>query len=77
MSPAEQQWIGEALFKSKNRIKDGALSTLWWYPPPVKMVTGRKPQPDVYAMHRLCVWMPLMAWNVVFKCPTCHLGTLK
>ncbi|XP_065905191.1 uncharacterized protein [Dysidea avara] len=76
MSPAEQQWIGEALFKSKNRIKDGALSTLWWYPPPVKMVTGRKPQPDVYAMHRLCVWMPLMAWNVVFKCPTCRLGTL-
>ena len=65
----DQQWMGKALFVSKNKIHDTAAATLWWHPPTPSAST--KPNPDMYVLRRLFLWMPRRAWEVDFKCPCC------
>ena len=77
MSNADQHWIREALFVDKNKLKDDAPVTLWWYPPPIKPSLLKKPQFDAYFTHRLFLWMPRRTWKVDFKCPTCVSGYLS
>lgn len=69
ISEGDQQWIGRSLFSSKK----GKLSeklTLWWYPPPYQLPTG-KPSPEAYHQKRLLLWMPRRIWQVDFRCPRC------
>ena len=65
----DQQWIAKALFVRQNKISDAATATLWWHPP--TPLASTKPNPEMYVLRRLFLWMPRRTWAVNFKCPFC------
>jgi len=71
MAKADQQWIGHTVFSAKNRISESAAATMWWYPPTREVSPSSQPQPDMYHLRQLFLWMPRRVWGVDFKCPHC------
>lgn len=69
VSESDRCWIGRSLFTAKKGKLTDKL-TLWWYPPPYQLPTG-KPSPEAYHQKRLFLWMPRRMWQVDFKCPRC------
>ena len=71
VDPADQQWIGQSLFKNKGSLNDHLKS--WWYP-------SQLPAPSFYAipsvasyyLKRLFLWMPRRMWSIDLICPRCH-----
>ncbi|XP_019633279.1 PREDICTED: uncharacterized protein LOC109476717 [Branchiostoma belcheri] len=67
--PEDRQWLGKTLF-----VKPGQLSpTLQhWYHPPLKKADGQtKPQPELYFLRRMFLWMPRRMYLFDFRCPNC------
>lgn len=72
LSAEQQQWIGRVLFTRSGTGRPRLIQdlTLWWTPPPPRMVYNQPPaSPEPFFASRLFLWMPHRMWGVRLTCP--------
>ena len=76
-SHAQQQWMGQTMFSDRETKKLRDPMQLWYKPPDLPVCVGTKPDPEIFLLRRVFLWVPRLTFKFDFKCPICVCIVIK